>query len=200
MRTFMLMSLAIISVALAGCRDDVDERVLLTCASRTDRSYGPALTELVYSAIDKITQLGEPELSQIVPITVASVTESQRLDKSSTFGNVVADFARSRLAQNHMAVSEQRLRSSMLLKADQGEMMLGREPRNLVAPPLYSTVLTGTYGVGGENVFVSLKLIRADNGQILSAADFIVWRTSDIDAMLGVSRVTATADPRALSD
>jgi hypothetical protein len=192
MRTSTLVALAIISVAVAGC-DGMEDPIQLSCASppKSGRIYKQTLPELTYAAIDKMTQCGPPEISQIVPITVTSITESQRLDRSSTFGNVVADFARSRLAQNRMDVSEPRLRSSMLLKADQGEMMLGRDPRNLVAPPPYSAVIIGTYGIGDKSVFVSLKLIRVDNAQILNAADFVVWRAGDVDNLLVDSNVTA---------
>ena len=186
MRTSTLLALATMAVAVAGCADRVEDPMQVSCAfPATGRIYNRTLPELTYAAIDKMTRCGPPEISQTVPIAVASITESQRLDRSSTFGNVLADFARSRLAQNGMDVSEPRLRSSMLLKVDQGEMMLGRDPRHLVAPPLYSAVITGTYGVADKSVFVSLKRIRTDNAQILSAVDFVVWRTGDVDKLLG---------------
>jgi hypothetical protein len=185
MRT--LVALAMISIAVAGCGrfEDPKQFSCASPASDSGRIYRRTLPELTYAAIDKMTLCGPPQISQVVPITVSSITESQRLDSSSAFGNLVADFARSRLAQNHMDVSEPRLRSSMLLKPDQGEMMLGRDPRHLVTSPLYSAIVTGTYGVGDKSVFVSLKLIQADNAQILSAADFVVWRTGDVDNLLG---------------
>jgi len=62
------------------------------------------------------------------------LTDAQRIDQSSAFGNIVADFVRSRPAQNHLLVAESRLRWSMLLKANEGEVMLGRTTANLVAP------------------------------------------------------------------
>jgi hypothetical protein len=71
------------------------------------------------------------------------------------------------------------------MKADQGEMFLSRDPSKLTMPhPPYAAVLTGTYGVGSDNVFVSLKLIRTDNAQVLSAADFIVSRSGDVGSLL----------------
>jgi hypothetical protein len=187
MRNFTLVSLVMICAAVAGCTR-LEDPQQFSCAYPTTvpvRIYKKTLAELTYAAIDKMTLCGPPEISQIVPITVSSITESQHLDRSSAFGNIVADFARSRLAQNRMDVLEPRLRSSMLLKADQGEIMLGRDPRSLVASPSYAAVVAGTYGVGDTSVFVNLKLIRADNAQILSAADFIVWRDGDIKNLLG---------------
>jgi FlgO protein len=63
--------------------------------------------------------------------------------------------------------------------------MLGRDPHALASSPPASAILTGTYGVGEGSVFVSLKLIRGDNAQILSGADFVVWRSGDINNLLG---------------
>jgi hypothetical protein len=187
MRSSTLVSLAVISAVVAGCtgfKDPKQFRCALPAAAHV-RIYERTLGELTYAAVDKMTLCGPAEVSRIVPITVSSITDSQRLDTSSTFGNIIGDFARSRLAQNRMDVFEPRLRSAMLLKTDQGEMMLGRDPVALVTSPPYSAVLTGTYGVGDASVFVSLKLIRADNAQILSAADFVVWRDGDVSNLLG---------------
>nr|WP_294546157.1 FlgO family outer membrane protein [uncultured Rhodopila sp.] len=145
-----------------------------------------ALPELTYAAVDKMTFCAKDIVSEKVPITVSSITDAQHVDKTSPFGNMLADFARARLAENHMAVSEPRLRSDLLMQADQGEMFLSRDPSKLTMPhPPYAAVLTGTYGVGSENVFVSLKLIRTDNAQVLSAADFVVPRGGDVGSLLG---------------
>ncbi len=193
MRNSMRVGLAIIAMALTGC--GVEDPSRLSCLSpdaRPGRVYGDTLAELTYIAVDQMTICVRPEISPIVPIAVSSITESQRLDTSSSFGNMVADFARSRLAKNQMNVSEPRLRSSMLLKQDQGEMMLGRDPHSLVMPPPYSAILTGTYGVGETSVFVSLKLIRVDNAQILAAADFEVRRAGDVDNLLHDLKVART--------
>jgi hypothetical protein len=184
--------LAVISAAVAGCTGFEDPKQF-SCAlpaARHVRIYKRTLVELTYAAVDKMTLCGPPEVSRIVPITVSSITESQHLDTTSTFGNIIGDFARSRLAQNRMDVFEPRLRSAMLLRTDQGEMMLGRDPRALVTSPPYSAVLTGTYGVGDTSVFVSLKLIRADNAKILSAADFVAWRDGDVNNLLGNSSIS----------
>jgi hypothetical protein len=68
---------------------------------------------------------------------------------------------------------------------DPGEMFLSRDPSKLTMPhPPYAAVLTGTYGAGDDHVFVSLKLIRTDNAQILSAADFVIPRGGDVGSLL----------------
>jgi hypothetical protein len=194
MKNSALFALAMVSIATAGCTGFEDPQQFSCAQPPAGRPYSHhykrTLPELTYAAIDKMTLCARPEISPNVPVIVSSLTDSRRLESSSTFGNIVADFARSRLAQNRMDVSEFRLRSAMLLKQDQGEMMLSRNPGDMVKPPpLYSAVLTGTYAVGDDSVFVSLKLIRSDNAQILSAADFVVWHAGDADRLLGDSTV-----------
>jgi len=63
--------------------------------------------------------------------------------------------------------------------------MFSRDPRLLVTAPLYAAVVTGIFGVADVSAFVSLRLCRSDNGHIISAADFIVWREGDVNRLLG---------------
>ena len=194
MRFSRLASLATLAL-LTGCGGRIVDAPPQLVQGHVCPAYEPrtrhyatesvALPELTYAAIDKMTFCSKDIVSEQVPITVSSITDSRHLDQSSTFGNMVADFARARLAENHMAVSEPRLRSDLLMQADQGEMFLSRDPSKLTVPhPPYAAVLTGTYGVGASHVFVSLKLIRTDNTQLLSAADFVLPRQGDVDSLL----------------
>lgn len=123
-------------------------------------------------------------LTGATPVVVASVTDVEHIEQTSRFGDLIAELARSRLAQDGVAVSEPTLRSAMLLRKNQGAMMLGRNPRQLVAPPDYSYVLTGTYAVGKDRVYVTLKLLDPDNARIVGSVDFVAWRNGDVDYLL----------------
>jgi hypothetical protein len=195
MRTNWFVSIAALAL-LTGCSSDwIEETPPQLVRGPVCPAYEPrtphyaggpaALPQLTYAAVDKMTSCAKDLVSERVPITVSSITDTQHLDRSSTFGNMVADFARARLAENHMDVSEPRLRRELLMQADQGEMFLSRDPSKLTVPhPPYAAVVTGTYGVAANNVYVSLKLIRTDNTQVLSAADFVLPRQGDIDSLL----------------
>jgi TolB-like protein len=190
-RSFALI--AVLAGALSACAagfEDPDP-VQLSCTAASEypaQTYSDNLPQKTYGAVDRLIICASPEISSRVPIVVSSITDSRLLDRTSTFGNMIADLVRSRLAQKGMTVSDPRLRSTMLLKKDQGEMMMARDPRSLVTPPTYSAILTGTYGVGESEVFVSLKLLQADSGRIISAADFMVGRDG-INNLLGDSAV-----------
>jgi FlgO protein len=120
MRISRWLVLTLTSVAMAGCVrfEDPPQVSCAYTSSGPIRAYGNTLPELTYAAVQKVAFCAGPSISDRVPIIVSSITDSRRLETSSTFGNVVADFARTRLAQMHMDVSEPRLRSSMLLKTD----------------------------------------------------------------------------------
>ncbi len=142
------------------------------------------LGQLTYQAVDHLLE-SAPDLVAGMPVVVSTITDTQQLDHSTPFGNIVADFVRSRLAEQHSDVSEPRLRAAMLLRKNEGEMMLGRDSKSLVPPPLYSAILTGTYAAGGERVYVTLRLISVPDSHILGAVAFVVWRNDDINALLG---------------
>lgn len=153
-------------------------------ACATDRSTSADLGVLTYRAVDQMICLA-PQMSPSTPVIVSSITDSQRLDQSSRFGTLVADLVKSRLARNNVIVSEQRLRTRMLLRRDDGEMMLSRDMRAMVPSPPYACVVTGTYAAADTRVYVALKLIDASDARIMSAVDFVVWRNSDVSRLLG---------------
>jgi TolB-like protein len=160
-------------------------------SSSNDRGPARDLAVLTYRAVDRLVRL-TPQLTAEVPVVVSSVTDSQQVDQSSRFGTLIADLVKSRLAQGNFTVSEQRLRSAMLLRKDEGEMMLTRDSRAMVSSPPYSCVLTGTYAAAHSRVYVALKLISAGDARIMSAVDFVVWRNEDVSRLLSEIYPSAT--------
>ena len=76
--------------------------------------------------------------------------------------------------QDGHVTTEMRLRNAVSFNSKQGEFLLSRNRRALVPPPQAAAVVTGTYAVGYDRVYVSLKLISATDARIISAADFVV--------------------------
>jgi hypothetical protein len=107
-------------------------------------------------------------------LVVASLTDAQNLDSSSGLGNIVADMIRTRLAQTGHETPEVRLRSSMSLRRGDGEFMLSRNRGTLMPAPSGAAIVTGTYAMSYEKVYVSIKLISASDSRIVSGADFVV--------------------------
>ncbi len=133
------------------------------------------LGSLTYRAVDRLVA-GLPDLTLGKSVVVASIVDEQRVDKSSPFGNLVADLARSRLVQKGVSVSEMRMRSSVLLDPRQGAITLSNDRNTVVGPPSVSAILTGTYAAGDNSVTVSLKLVSVADSHIVGAVDFVVPR------------------------
>jgi hypothetical protein len=145
---------------------------------------------LTYRAVDRMLDF-TPIVTPATPLVVATIADVQNLDRSSALGNITADLIRSRLVQRGMTVSEVRLRTAMRLSPVEGEMMLSREARLLARAPDAAAILTGTYAVGLQHVWISLKLISRADSRVIAAADFAVPRFGDVDGLL-----SADAAPR----
>lgn len=182
LRTIAAIAFALVPVA--GCTDN-----FLPSAPASSSVLGntnPGRGELgrtTYRAVDHLLAAA-PGLAADTPLLVSSIVDTQDLGASTPFGNMVAEMVRSRLVQRGAKIAEPRLRTAMRLDPDQGEFMLARDRRAVVPPPNVAGIVTGTYAVGGEVVYVSLKLVSATDAQIISASDFVVPAYPDAEALL----------------
>jgi TolB-like protein len=115
-----------------------------------------------------------PEVTDSTPLIVASVSDAENMERSSALGNIVADMIRTRIVQDGHTVTEFRLRSAVSFDKGEGEFMLSRNRRALMAPPNASAVVTGTYAVDTDTLYVSLKLVSTSDSRIISAADYVI--------------------------
>jgi hypothetical protein len=137
---------------------------------------------LTYRAVDHLLA-SAPDVAASTPLVVASISEVQNVESTTALGNIVADLIRTRLSQDGHAVSELRLRRAVGFQRGQGEFMLSRNPRTLMAPPRAAAIVTGTYAATFDLVYVSLMLISATNSQIMAGADFAV-PLRDVEGLL----------------
>lgn len=106
------------------------------------------------------------------PLLVASFANIDDLDKSSSFGRIVAQHFASAFASNNFEVVEMLLRSNVYIARQKGEFLLSREIRNLSMEHNATAVVVGTYAVGKEHVYVTAKLINAGNNTLLASYDY----------------------------
>jgi hypothetical protein len=142
------------------------------------------LGERTYRAVDRMLDENPTLMGSRAPVAVGSVADIQDVSHGTPFGNIIADFARTRLVQRGVPVTELRLRSSVLLERTQGEMMLARDRRAIYPPPAAADLLAGTYAIGSGRVYVSLKIISTADAHIAAAADFSVPLQGDAQALL----------------
>jgi TolB-like protein len=166
----LAMVLPIVATGCVGDPQTVATSSVTIGASPYERGD---LGVLTYRAVDMILAAA-PDVTVKTPIIVATISDTQTVDKGSALGNIVSDFIRTRLVQDGHLASEIRLRSAISFNQGQGEFLLSRDRRALMAPPNAAAIVTGTYAVSYQKVYVSIKLISAIDTHIISGADFAV--------------------------
>lgn len=167
---------------VTGCGAHRPEATSSRTPAPEDPSAG-SFGALTYRAVDRILD-SAPIITPGTLLVVASLADVQNLDRSSPFGNMAAELIRSRLVQRGMTVSEVRLRTAMRLSPGQGELMLSREAVMLARTPGAAAILTGTYAVGLQHVWVSLKLISRADSRVIAAADYALPRYVHVEGLI----------------
>ncbi len=132
-----------------------------------------------YAAADRLmTPAAKQELlSRDKRVLVASWVDVNQVSRSSIFGKMMAEQLASRLVQQGVPVMEVKLRSSLFITEKGGEMLLSREIREISQQHNAEAVVVGTYAdAGSSGVYVTVKLVRAVDGLVMSATNFMVDR------------------------
>jgi len=127
-----------------------------------------------YDATDRLVQTSQAALSPGKPLLITSLVDINDYDASSAFGRLIREKVMSRLVNAGYSVVEVTLRNNLLVRRGGGQFMLSRNVRNIGQSRGAQAVIAGTYAVAKKDVFVNLRLIRADDGHILSSVDFAV--------------------------
>ena len=170
-------------LALTGCESYTgfaDQAVMQGMTEQIDDS----LKTRTYAAVDAMLEKAPELTSTRGPLVVGSVQDITDVNSSTPFGNVISEMVRSRLVQRGLNVTDLRVRSSVLLERTKGEMLLSRDKKALLPAPLTADLVTGTYAVAPSNVFVSLKIISANDARIIAAADFEAPQSHDVASLL----------------
>lgn len=144
--------------------------------------FASSLVKQNHLAADKLAQA--VQLDAQLPILVGTLVHIDRLQESSRFGRLVSEQLAARLAQRGLHVTELKLRSNALMRPDQGELLLSRELREVSQAQQAQAVLVGSYAPTAQQVFVDLKLVRPQDGQILAAYDYALPMDADMRSLL----------------
>lgn len=168
---------------LAGCSDVyTNDAAYLTTDS-------PAAVDLVASShqvADRLVDTSQQILDRGEPIMVASLVDVSDLQQSSALGRIVAEQIRSRLAQLGYTTRELRYRGDVLVRAGNGELVLSRDVKNISDAQRAQAVVAGVYAVAETNVYVTLRILRADDGTVLSSADYALPKGEDVTSLLNL--------------
>lgn len=142
------------------------------------------ISKKTYEAADALLERSSQGLNKGEPVLVASLVDVNKLERSSPLGRVLAEQLSSRLVQQGYFVSEPKLRGSLAVKRNVGELILSRDLKYIRKAYNAQAVLSGTYAVGSRKVHVNLKLIRAMDGKVLSAVDYALPLGPDTRALV----------------
>lgn len=145
--------------------------------------------DLTYRAVEHLMASQSNPVRSGDQILVASVVNVDNLDTSSSFGRIIAEQAASRLTQLGYSVTEVRLRRGAIkMSPREGQLALSRQPQEVQGTAAAKAIVTGSYAVGGNNIYVTLHLVSPSSAEILSAVDFVAPLNSDTRPMVSAAR------------
>lgn len=142
------------------------------------------LAGLIYTAAQVLGERAE-SLAKDRPIVVTTVVSVDDLKHSSTLGRLVSELVSNRLAQRGYLVRDVRYTGALELRPETGEQVLSREAKEVLKPVNAQAIVAGTYAVAGQKIYVNLRLIKADNAELLSSVDVVVRLDDNTRALVG---------------
>jgi len=128
---------------------------------------------LIYTATERMIEAA-PSMAQNKPTIVATTVNIDDLNSSSTFGRLASQLVSSRLSQMGYLVMDVTYTQALELAPGTGEMVLSREASRVAAERQAQAVVAGSYAVGGDQVYLNLRLLNAADGRLLSATDVVL--------------------------
>lgn len=148
------------------------------------------LQDYSYDGADDLIYDARYGLAATTPVLVGTLNNVDKLERSSTFGRIVAEQVSARFSQRGFSVSELKMRNSVNIKqglgdpAESGEYLFSRDVGAISGEHQAAAVVTGTYAVAGNDIFVNLKLIDVASGKIISATDYNVPLDSNVRSLI----------------
>ena len=165
--------------------------ILITgCGRRGDVYQNVYPNDRLIRANYKMADMLEHNLMQPIslnqPILVASFVNVNRLEQSSTFGHIISEQISSRFAQKGYKIIEMKLRQdSVFFKKEKGEFLLSRDCLDLSKEYDSSAVIVGTYAEGYNKLYVSARIVRVSDSEVISSWDYgIPMNFKEIDILL----------------
>lgn len=140
------------------------------------------LIEVNERAADALLQTVPLDASK--PVLVATLVQVDRLSESSRLGRMFSEQIAARLVQRGLRVTEVKLRDSLLLARDQGELLLSREVREVSQAQDAQAVVVGTYAVSSTVVYINLKLVNPVGNTVVAAHNYAVPMDENVRVLL----------------
>lgn len=140
------------------------------------------------SAINKLLAGINRESIGQSPVLVATVVNVNDLSRAAPLGRTLSEQYASQMVASGLHVKELKLRGDVFVKEGTGELLLSREIKDIARSHNASLVLVGTYSSAASFTYVSLKLVRTEDGRILNGHDYALPNDRDVQRLLQVQR------------
>ncbi|PKN27650.1 MAG: hypothetical protein CVU64_15535 [Deltaproteobacteria bacterium HGW-Deltaproteobacteria-21] len=131
----------------------------------------PNLITVSYSIADALMNRLKTKPIPFSPIVVASFVEAGKTDKLSNFGRMMSDFIASRMSMSGFRIVEIESGDQIRLVRDGGDLILSKENADGGKGVRAQAIVIGTYTKSHGGIYVSTRIVRADNHQIISSVD-----------------------------
>jgi hypothetical protein len=131
------------------------------------------MASVIYLAAQTLGDRAEG-LAKGRPIIVTTIVSVDDLNSSSTFGRLAATLVADRIAQRGYLVRDVTYMRALSLEPKTGELVLSREASRVSASIHAQAVVAGTYAVAGKEIYLNLRLLSAQSGELLSSADVVI--------------------------
>ena len=148
---------------------------------------GPqTMGDLVYGAAEKLlVQLKQEHyVDPSHPIIVTTMVDVNDLTRSSTFGRESSQLILSKLSQGGYLVRDVTFMHVLDIKPETGEMVLSRDAQRLSHDFGAQAVVVGTYAVGGDYIYLNIRMLDAASGSAIGSADVAIPRDHDTTPMV----------------
>ena len=118
------------------------------------------------------------------PVIAASFVSIDNLIQSSSFGRMASQQVSTQFSNKGFSVVEMLLRKNVYIVSQSGEFLLSRELQNISAEHNAQAVIVGTYAQGKSSLFVTAKVIDAENSIVIASHDYVLPLGPDTSYML----------------
>lgn len=183
--TIKLLACAMAALALTGC---ATEPVKTSNDPTYEQAAADQFVKANYAAADALISGINIEYFRTAPMLVATVVNLNELTQSSPLGRAMSEHYSTQLVQRGFSVKELKLRDNLFIQEGTGELLLSREVQEIARLHSATAVVVGTYTTGANIVYVNTKIVRAEDGRVLSAHDYTLPLDRNIRRLLGPSR------------
>lgn len=176
---FIIVALLALSASLSGCNS------MPTYSDAKANLFIIANDEATDALLKKNSSANQLKLLPPEPVLVTTMVNVDNVKQSSRLGRAVAEQVGARFTDLGYKVIDLRLRQAgVLVKSDTGELALSRDVKDLASEYQARAILVGTYAEAINVIYITLKLLDANSGQVMSAHTYALPLDKDNLALL----------------